>query len=400
MQFRLIGVAYFRLASILWLTLLFGALPLWGGCAKSTNPDPTDRDTGPGPLMDGGLVDATADSSSPPTDAGTDTAIVGPTCGLLTCEVFERCVDDACAPYPACVADSECAVTDICRNRFCLPRSADIDGDGVSAETDCDEANPTRYPGATEACDGADQDCDELIDEDVTRGCATACGMGTERCEGGVFGGCDAPPVGTETCDGTDEDCDGSIDEGLSRACSTACGSGDETCRAGSWVMCDAPPVPAESCNLLDDDCDGSCDERASCRTGVHRSYDSSTGEHFYSSSAPEAACCGYTVEHYNFYYLYSAGAPGLVPFYRCLLANGFHFYTQSATCEGSAGAVREGTVGYIARSSGVCGSVPLYRLVKGADHFFTPHASERNNAIITFGYGDEGVAGYVWLAP
>jgi hypothetical protein len=41
----------------------------------------------------------------------------------------------------------------------------DADGDGVSAATDCDDNDASRYPGADEVCDGEDQDCDEQIDE-------------------------------------------------------------------------------------------------------------------------------------------------------------------------------------------------------------------------------------------
>lgn len=42
--------------------------------------------------------------------------------------------------------------------------SPDEDADGVTvAEGDCDDGDPTRYPGAVEACDGADQDCDGAL---------------------------------------------------------------------------------------------------------------------------------------------------------------------------------------------------------------------------------------------
>lgn len=43
----------------------------------------------------------------------------------------------------------------------------DADGDGSAAGEDCDDGDPDVFPGAVEARDGRDQDCDELVDEDV-----------------------------------------------------------------------------------------------------------------------------------------------------------------------------------------------------------------------------------------
>ncbi|MCD6498431.1 MAG: thrombospondin type 3 repeat-containing protein [Deltaproteobacteria bacterium] len=40
----------------------------------------------------------------------------------------------------------------------------DADGDGVSIPNDCDDRNPDRYPGATELCNGLDDDCNQVID--------------------------------------------------------------------------------------------------------------------------------------------------------------------------------------------------------------------------------------------
>ena len=46
------------------------------------------------------------------------------------------------------------------------------------------------------------------------------------------------------------------------------------------------------------------------------------TGLHFYTTTDSEAACCGYSVETYDYYYLYASAQPGLVPFYRCVHAD------------------------------------------------------------------------------
>ena len=47
------------------------------------------------------------------------------------------------------------------------PAPTDDDGDGYTAEEDCDDTNAGVHPGATETCDGVDQNCDGDIDEDA-----------------------------------------------------------------------------------------------------------------------------------------------------------------------------------------------------------------------------------------
>ncbi|HUD71004.1 MAG TPA: MopE-related protein [Dongiaceae bacterium] len=51
-----------------------------------------------------------------------------------------------------------------------------------------------------------------------------------------------AAALAEETCDGADNDGDGEIDEELTRPCSSACDSGTETCALGHWMSCSARP--------------------------------------------------------------------------------------------------------------------------------------------------------------
>lgn len=118
------------------------------------------------------------------------------------------------------------------------------------------ECVPVHGP-RLERCNGYDDDCDESVDEDLSRACYTG-PANTQKvgvCEGGVYaclghGGYDPVCRGEvlpsdEVCDALDNDCDGSVDEGLRNRCGL-CG-----------------PPPPERCNFLDDDCDGLIDEGA-----------------------------------------------------------------------------------------------------------------------------------------
>ena len=133
---------------------------------------------------------------------------------------------------------------------------ADLDGDGYSTCTgDCDDAEALRYPGATEQCDGLDNDCDggmEAGEIDADGDGVLVCAGDCDDTDASVY------PNAVEACDGIDNDCDG------------AAGNDEVDDDGDGWMTCggdcdDADPLihegMAEDCvNGIDDDCNGTAD--------------------------------------------------------------------------------------------------------------------------------------------
>ena len=158
--------------------------------------------------------------------------------------------------------------------------SNDPDEDQVCATLTALAAAPD--PEAVELCNGADDDCDELLDE----GCDDDGDAACDRAMDPSCGDChdaDASvgPTAIETCNGADEDCDGMIDEG-----SNGCGG---VCRLDATLgaPCDGPDgdvftddtVVCNGLNATTCSTDGTVtDDGASDGSGGHEDTTDTTG--------------------------------------------------------------------------------------------------------------------------
>ena len=152
-------------------------------------------------------------------------------------------------------------------------------------------SNCTAATAVLEGCDGTDNDCDFLIDEDTGGGQActnTVTGIGTcpgtRQCGGSIGYVCEGQIPSGELCNYADEDCDGNADEsftGVGTVCSPGVGGcqrvGSIRCKTdGSGTECSvtAGMPSSELCNKVDDDCDAKTDETfpnltSSCSVGT-----------------------------------------------------------------------------------------------------------------------------------
>ena len=183
---------------------------------------------------------------------------------------FELCngLDDNCDGR----SDEDFHVGTACANGIgaCTASGTTI-CDGVGGAT----CNAVPSPPTAELCDGVDNDCDGLVDEDLRLGTTCTLGVGGCMAQGRRVCGangevvCDAVPSAPrdERCNSVDDDCDGAIDEAdpqLGRPCGTGmpgvCGTGSLVCPDGI-LRCEATTQPGdETCDGLDNDCDGRAD--------------------------------------------------------------------------------------------------------------------------------------------
>ena len=239
--------------------------------------------------------------------------------------------------YPANGAAGRCVPAGGC------PAGTTTRNPATAANRDCNDGNAAVRPGATEVCNGIDDDCNGAIDDTLPNGCwndgdgdgyapmgaagrcapAGGCPTGTTNrdpataanrdCNDGNAG---IRPGATEVCNGADEDCDGSNDEGLAIGCwadgdrdgyapngaagqclpSGGCPTGttnrnpataaNRDCNDGNPSI---RPGGTETCNNVDEDCDTTIDEGVTraCSTACGNGTESCTAGTFGGCTAP-----------------------------------------------------------------------------------------------------------------
>jgi len=156
--------------------------------------------------------------------------------------------------------------------------NANVDGDAFTeCQGDCDDDDASAFPGGTEVCDGADNDCANGVDDgfDLDGDGFTTCGADgvpgntDDDCDDTNPSGFGVNPGATEVCNAIDDDCGDGVDEGFDADGDgfTTCGADgvagnlDDDCDDNNAARFPLNPGATETCDGVDEDCDGTIDD-------------------------------------------------------------------------------------------------------------------------------------------
>jgi Cys-rich repeat protein len=233
-------------------------------------------------------------------DQDCDGLVDNSTPGAVLCPNGGTCLMGQCLAVN-CQTDMDCPMGQFCTpngvcSGGCVPQpekcnGLDEDCNGIADDnTFCDDGTMCfmgqcggSCSPVPEKCDGLDNDCNGAIDDAGPN--TILCPNGGQCINGMCGGNCFPKP---EICDGYDNDCDGQIDEVTPGAvlcqngaqcvngmCAAQLCMTDAECPAGqvcdpTTATCTGFCMPApEQCNGFDDDCDGQVDEGALCSNGL-----------------------------------------------------------------------------------------------------------------------------------
>ena len=140
---------------------------------------------------------------------------------------------------------------------------------------DCDDLNNAIFPGAGETCDGVDEDCDGVIDQTFDQDGDLSYDAGVADCLAfyGAAADCNdgdatSYPGAAEVCNGNDNDCDGVVDDDFDDDLDGWYDASEPDCLSfyGSPGDCDDqngaanPGLPEICTGGVDEDCDGDID--------------------------------------------------------------------------------------------------------------------------------------------
>ncbi|MEZ4308118.1 MAG: putative metal-binding motif-containing protein [Polyangiaceae bacterium] len=85
----------------------------------------------------------------------------------IDCDDNDPCTKDECDPLTG-LCNYELATYDLDGDGFRGPLIGKKAGTEGSCGDDCDDTNAAAYPGGTEVCDGVDNDCNDIVDDNAT----------------------------------------------------------------------------------------------------------------------------------------------------------------------------------------------------------------------------------------